>query len=89
MDFTMLVPALDGQENVLVQTNVLTKFTMAVPTHSEWVTTVVNSLIKEWFLVYQLPEQGKWFEAECPGVLQGVWGTQVQGDALPPLLHLT
>ena len=32
MDFTQLEPASDGRENVLVLTDVFTKFTVALPT---------------------------------------------------------
>jgi len=69
MDFTLLEPATDGRENVLVLTDVFTKFTIAIPTRDQKATTVVKALIKEWFLVYGIPQrihsdQGKSFEAE-------------------------
>ena len=35
IDFTMMEPAQDGRENVLVLMNMFTKFTDAVPTRNE------------------------------------------------------
>ena len=35
MDFTQLEPASDGQENVLVLTDVFMKFTVAIPTRHQ------------------------------------------------------
>jgi len=35
MDFTQLEPASDGQENVLVLTDVFMKFTVAIPTRDQ------------------------------------------------------
>ena len=52
MDFTQLEAALDGRENVLVITHVLNKFTVEVPTKDQWASTVVKSLVHDWFLVY-------------------------------------
>ena len=79
MDFTLLEPAADGRENVLVLTDVFTKFTTAIPTHDQKAATVVKTLIKEWFLVYGIPkrlhsDQGKSFEAELVKELCAVYG---------------
>ncbi|KAK3715030.1 hypothetical protein QZH41_002673 [Actinostola sp. cb2023] len=81
MDFTMLEPASDGRENVLVLTDVFTKFTVAIPTRDQKATTVVKELIKEWFLVYGVPErihsdQGRSFEAEIVQELCRVYGVR-------------
>ena len=57
MDFTVLEPATDGRENVLVLTDVFTKFTIAIPTRNQRASTVVKHLIKEWFLVYGIPQR--------------------------------
>lgn len=51
MDFTQLEPASDGRENVLVLTDVFTKFTVAVPTRDQRASTVVKTLVRDWFLV--------------------------------------
>ena len=45
MDFTQLEPASDGRENVLVLTDVFTKFTVAVPTRDQKAVTVAKTLI--------------------------------------------
>ena len=56
MDFTQLEPASDGRENVLVLTDVFTKFTVAVPTRDQRASTAFKTLVREWFLVYGVPK---------------------------------
>lgn len=40
IDFTVLEPSSSGIENVLVMTDVFSKYTLAVPTLDQWVATV-------------------------------------------------
>jgi transposase InsO family protein len=68
IDFTFLEPASDGRENVLVMTDVFTKWTQAVPTRDQKARTVANVLVKEWFFRYGVPrrihsDQGRCFES--------------------------
>ena len=81
MDFTQLEKSADGRENVLVLTDVFSKFTIAVPTRDQKATTVVKTLIREWFLVYGVPkrihsDQGRSFEAEVVAELCEMYGVK-------------
>ena len=69
MDFTLFEPASDGRENVQVLTDVFTKFTIAIPIRDQRASTAVKTLVKDWLLVYGVPQrihsdQGRCFEAE-------------------------
>ncbi|KAL0180390.1 hypothetical protein M9458_025832, partial [Cirrhinus mrigala] len=57
VDFTVLEPASDGRENVLVVTDVFTKFTQAFPTKDQKADTTAKVLLKEWFMKYGVPER--------------------------------
>ena len=57
VDFTVLEPASDGRENVLVVTDVFTKFTQAFPTKDQKADTTAKTLLKEWFMKYGVPER--------------------------------
>ncbi|PIK38886.1 Transposon Ty3-I Gag-Pol polyprotein [Apostichopus japonicus] len=75
IDYTLLEPGTNNLENVLVMTDVFTKFTQAVPTKDQRANTVAKTLVKEWFLKYGVPQrihsdQGRNFESE---IVQSLW----------------
>ena len=55
IDFTVLEPLSNGRENVLVITDVFTKYTVAVATCNQRADTVARILVNEWFLVFGVP----------------------------------
>lgn len=57
VDFTPLEPASYGRENVLVVTDVFTKFCQAFPTRDQKADTTAKVLLKEWFLKYGVPQR--------------------------------
>ncbi|KAL7849489.1 hypothetical protein SRHO_G00211120 [Serrasalmus rhombeus] len=81
IDFTLLEKASDGRENVLVVTDVFSKFTQAFPTSDQKANTVVRTLIEKWFYVYGVPQrihsdQGRCFEGEMLKALCKLYGIQ-------------
>lgn len=64
MDFTVLEPSLLGQENVLVLTDVFSKFTVAIPTSDQRAETVafVEVFVEEWFFKFGVPGRIYWVD---------------------------
>ena len=55
LDFTKIDPSKTGKENVLVITDVFTKFSLAVCTPNQTAKTVAKILVEKWFHVYGVP----------------------------------
>lgn len=55
MDFTILEPSHDGLENVLVMTDIFSKFTAAIPTRDQRASTVAQVLVTQWFCKFGGP----------------------------------
>lgn len=81
IDYTKLEPSSDGRENVLVMTDIYSKFTQAVVTRDQKATTVAKVLFKNWFLNFGIPgrihsDQGRNFESEIISELCKLYGVQ-------------
>lgn len=81
MDFTLLEKGTGGFENVLVLTDVFTKYTQAVPTRNQKAKTVANILLKEWIIRFGIPQrihsdQGRSFENEVIHELCKMYGVR-------------
>ena len=69
IDFTTLEKSTDGRENVLVVTDVFSKFTQAYPARDQKASTVAKLLTEGWFYHYGVPkrlhsDQGRNFEGD-------------------------
>jgi hypothetical protein len=81
IDYTLLDRSSDGRENVLVMTDVFSKFTVAVPTRDQKAATVAKALVTEWFQKYGVPgrihsDQGRNFESELVAQLCALYGVK-------------
>ncbi|KAL7873914.1 hypothetical protein SRHO_G00048840 [Serrasalmus rhombeus] len=81
IDFTLLEPASDGRENVLILIDVFTKYTQAIPTRDQRANTVAQMLVQHWFHRFGLPsrihsDQGRNFESTLVQQLCRMYGVQ-------------
>ena len=81
IDYTLLEKSSSGLENVLVMTDVFTKFTQAFPTRNQKAVTVAKTLVKEWFFRFGIPlrihsDQGRNFESEVVEALCRMYGVK-------------
>ncbi|XP_030833612.1 uncharacterized protein LOC115920950 [Strongylocentrotus purpuratus] len=81
IDFTVLEPSSNRVENVLVLTDVFTKYTQAVPTRDQRATTVAKVLVNNWFVRFGVPkrlhsDQGRNFESGLVKELCRVYGVK-------------
>ena len=81
MDYLKLEPDTAGYRNILVVTDVFTKYAFAFPTRNETALTTAKVLMEKVFSVFGIPEKllsdnGKSFEAEVIKQLCGLLGVQ-------------
>uniref|UniRef100_A0A8P4KLL6 Gypsy retrotransposon integrase-like protein 1 n=1 Tax=Dicentrarchus labrax TaxID=13489 RepID=A0A8P4KLL6_DICLA len=79
IDYTTLEPAQNGLENVLVLTDVFSKYTVAIPTRDQRAATVARVLVSEWFYKFGVParlhsDQGRNFESTLIQQLCDLYG---------------
>ncbi|KAG1928789.1 interleukin-1 receptor accessory protein-like 1-A, partial [Pimephales promelas] len=79
IDFSILEKSSDGKENLLVVTDVFSKFSQAYPTVDQRSSTVARVLTEQWFYTYGVPlrihtDQGRNFEGELLQQLCRVYG---------------
>lgn len=81
IDYTLLEPAQNGMENVLVMTDIFSKYTLAIPTRDQHASTVAHVLVVEWFSKFGVParihsDQGRNFESALIQQLCSLYGIQ-------------
>ena len=79
IDYTQLEPGTNNIENVLILTDVYTKFTQAIPTKDQTAKTVAKVLVKEWFVKFGVPQrlhsdQGRNFESRLIQEICNIYG---------------
>ena len=81
LDFTKIDPSKNRKENVLVITDVFTKFSLAVCTPNQTAKTVAKILVEKWFHVYGVPsqihsDQGRCFDSNIIKALCKMYGIE-------------
>ena len=81
IDYTVLEPSTNGMENVLVLTDVFSKFTQAIPTRDQTAKTTAKVLVRDWFVRFGVParihsDQGKTFESSIVAELCAIYGVR-------------
>lgn len=81
IDYTVLEPTSHGLENVLVMTDVFSKYTLAFATRDQRAATVAQVLVTEWFSKFGVParihsDQGRNFEGSLIQQLCGLYGIE-------------
>lgn len=81
LDFTVLEPCQNGLENVLIMTDIFSKYTQAIPTRDQRATTVARVLVQEWFFRFGVPsrihsDQGRCFEGAVIKQLCALYGVE-------------
>lgn len=81
VDFTVLEPTTRGVQNILVITDVFSKYSVAVPTLDQRAPTVAQVLVTEWFYRFGTPtrihsDQGRCFEGLLIQQLCNMYGVQ-------------
>lgn len=81
IDSSFLEPSRDRKEQVLVMTDVFTKFTQAIPTRDQKASTVAQVLVKEWFYGFGVTarlhsDQGRNFESTLIQQVCDLYGIQ-------------
>lgn len=74
-------PTHNGMENVLVMTDVFSKYILAFPTHDQRASTVAQVLVTEWFPKFDVParihsDQGRNFESSLIQQLCALYGVE-------------
>lgn len=80
IDFTLMEKSVGGFENVLVMTDIFTKFSVAVSTKDQKAPSAAKALVKRWFNIYGPPlrihsDRGKSFENKLIRELCRIYGT--------------
>lgn len=65
INFTLLEPSTSGMWNVLIMTDVFSKFTQAIPTIDQTAKTVAKVLVEWWFYLFGVPRQLHSHQGRC------------------------